>query len=218
VARGRFLTLEGIDGAGKTIGCDVVVAALEAEGIEVEVTREPGGTPLAESIRRLLTGEAGESGDEVMADDTEALLMFAARAQHLHGRIFPALKAGRWVVSDRFTDATYAYQGGGRGMDRDRISALEQWTQADFRPDRTLWFDVSVATGTQRRAAAGRGEDRIEGAGSAFLERVRAVYAERAAAEPNRIRRVNAEQPPEAVAAELRRLVSEEVAAWRAGD
>lgn len=215
MATGRFLTLEGIDGAGKTTARDVVVAALEAEGIAVEVTREPGGTPLAETIRGLLTGE---TGGEEMVDDAEALLLFAARAQHLHGRILPALNAGCWVVSDRFTDATYAYQGGGRGMDRERIATLEQWTQADFRPHRTLWLDVSVATGQARRVAAGRAEDRIEGAGSAFLERVRAVYAERAAAEPRRIRRVDAEAEAEAVAEELRRLVAEEVAAWRAGD
>jgi dTMP kinase len=213
MARGRFITLEGIDGAGKTLGREVVVSALQEAGISVEVTREPGGTPLAEKVRGLLT----EESPEAMAQDTETLLMFAARAQHLSARILPALAAGRWVVCDRFTDATYAYQGGGRGVGFERIAALETWAQGDFRPDRTLWLDVSVATGQQRRYAAGRGEDRIEGAGGAFLERVRNTYTERAAAEPERIWRVDAEQPSEAVAEELRRLMAEEVAAWRAG-
>lgn len=210
---GRFITVEGVDGAGKTTALAHLAACLHEQGVDVVRTREPGGTELAESIRGLLTGTDGEAPTE----DTETLLMFAARAQHLERLIRPALAAGQWVLCDRFTDATYAYQGGGRGMPVGRIRSLEAWVQGDFRPHRTLLFEVPVAEGWRRRARV-RGEpDRFEEEGLAFLEQVQAGYRAQAEAEPDRIKRINAGRDWPEVARDLDAWCHEEVVAWRTG-
>jgi len=179
MSRGKFITLEGIDGAGKSTHVGGIADFLRGRGKDTVVTREPGGTPLGEKLRALLLSHT-------MNIDTEALLMFAARREHIAQVIAPALAAGRWVVSERFTDATYAYQGAGRGMARDRIAALERWVHAGLQPDLTLVFDAPVEVALARLAKE-RG-DRFELESQAFFERVRAAYLERAAAEPRRMR------------------------------
>lgn len=184
--RGKFITLEGIDGAGKSTHIAVVAEQLRARAKEVVVTREPGGTPLGEKLRDLLLSQP-------MHRDTETLLMFAARREHIAQVIAPALAAGRWVLSDRFTDATYAYQGAGRGMARDRLALLERWVQAGLQPDLTLVFDVPVEVAAQRLSGSRR--DRFEGEDGAFFERVRAEYLARSAAEPGRVRIVDGNRP-----------------------
>lgn len=187
---GRFITLEGTEGVGKTTNLNYVRQHLERSGHEVVVTREPGGTPLAEEIRALLLSPRRES----VAEMTELLLLFAARAQHLHTLIEPALARGAWVLCDRFTDATFAYQGGGRQLDEQPVALLEALVQGSRRPDLTLLLDVPVEIGLQR--ARKRGElDRFETEQVAFFERVRHVYLARAAAEPGRICVIDA-QPP----------------------
>lgn len=184
---GKFITIEGGEGVGKTTNIDFIKAMLNEAGIDFIATREPGGTPLAETIRDLLLDAKQQS----MSDDTELLLMFAARAQHLNELIKPALESGQWVLCDRFTDATYAYQGGGRGIDNDRIAQLENWVQGELRPDVTLLLDVPVALGMER--AANRSEpDRFEQEKLAFFERVRATYLARAEADPDRYRIIDA--------------------------
>jgi dTMP kinase len=191
----RLITLEGGEGAGKSTVLQALRDALEADGQTVICTREPGGTPLAEQIRGLLL----DTHHEPPAAETELLLMFAARAQHVRETLLPALRRGAWVISDRFTDASYAYQGGGRGLDPALIAELERRV-VGIAPGMTLLLDVPVAIGLQR--ARQRGEaDRIEGEDSAFFERVRAAYRGRAAAEPARFRIIDASQPVEAVAA-----------------
>jgi dTMP kinase len=198
MTRGRFITLEGIEGAGKSTQLPAAAAALEARGLPVLLTREPGGAPVAERIRSVLL----DPDCKGMADDTELLLMFAARAEHLARRIRPALEAGTWVVCDRFTDATYAYQGGGRGLDPGRIRVIEDFVQGALRPDLTLLFDLPVSVGLAR---AGRRSipDRFEAEAAHFFERVRAAYLERARAEPGRVRVIDADAAPEAVAARV---------------
>lgn len=204
VVRGRFITVEGTEGAGKSTNLAFIRDYLEAAGTSVVVTREPGGTELGEEIRQLLLGHR----ETAMGADCELLLMFAARAEHLAKVIWPALEAGHWVLCDRFTDATYAYQGGGRGIDRARIAQLENWAQGDFRPDRVLVLDVPVATGRER---AGRrsAPDRFEAEEVAFFERVRACYLERARAAPQRYRVIDAARPLEQVQAALARVLDE---------
>lgn len=197
--RGRFITVEGGEGAGKSTCLDFLRRHLEAAGRSVVVTREPGGTPLAEAIRELLLGQRGTG----MADDSELLLVFAARADHLARVIRPALERGDWVLSDRFTDATYAYQGGGRGLDPARIALLEQFVQGDLRPDLTLLLDLPVATGLARAAGRATAPDRFEQEAASFFERVRAAYRERAAAEPERFRIIDSSQPLDRVTARL---------------
>ncbi len=179
MSRGKFITLEGIDGAGKSTHVGGMADFLRGRGKEIVVTREPGGTPLGERLRALLLSQT-------MDIDTEALLMFAARREHIAQVIAPALAAGSWVVSERFTDATYAYQGAGRGMARDRIAALERWVHGGLQPDLTLVFDAPVEVALAR-LAQDRG-DRFELESKAFFERVRAAYLERASAEPRRMR------------------------------
>lgn len=193
--RGRFLTLEGVDGAGKSTHGPWIAERLQALGCKVLVTREPGGTPLGEKLRGLLLAEP-------MSLETEALLMFAARSEHLDKVIRPALAAGTWVVCDRFTDASYAYQGGGRGLGVARVAALEQWLHPDLQPDLTWLFDVPLDVARQRLADA-RQPDRFEREAQAFFERTRAAYHELAAAHPGRIRLVDATQSVEAVRAQL---------------
>jgi dTMP kinase len=207
-ARGRFITVEGIEGAGKTTAMAVLQRQLEAQGLPLLVTREPGGTSLGEDLRGLLLGHRHAG----MASDTELLLMFAARAEHLHQRIEPALASGCWVLCDRFTDATYAYQGGGRGLSSDRIAALETWVQGTLRPELTLLLDVPVQLGLER---AGRrsAPDRFEREQGPFFERVRAAYLEIARREPERVRVVDAAQPLDTVAAALGAMLDDFVAA-----
>lgn len=201
---GLFITLEGPEGAGKSTNRDYLASCLRAQGVEVLLTREPGGTPLAERIRGLLL----EPSDEPMAADTELLLVFAARAQHLAQVIRPALERGAVVLCDRFTDATYAYQGGGRGLDVARIATLEQFVQGDLRPDLTLIFDLPVEIGLARAAARGR-LDRFEQEGRAFFQAVRQAYLQRAAAAPARYRLLDAAQPLAGVQADLDALLPE---------
>jgi dTMP kinase len=185
VTRGRFITFEGIDGAGKSTHIEAVAEWLRQRGETVLLTREPGGTPLAEKLRELFLHEP-------MDALTEALLVFAGRRDHLHTRIAPALAAGTTVLCDRFTDATFAYQGAGRGFDLEVLAALERWVQQGIQPDLTLWFDVPPAVAAQRRAAA-REPDRLESEAEAFFERVRGGYAARCAANPGRIVRISAD-------------------------
>ncbi|MFF7706819.1 dTMP kinase [Pseudomonas sp. NPDC007930] len=187
---GLFITLEGPEGAGKTTNREFLASHLRAAGLSVVLTREPGGTALAERIRDLLLA----TDEEPMAVDTELLLMFAARAQHLERVIRPALQRGEVVLCDRFTDATYAYQGGGRGVPSERIAALEQFVQGSLRPDLTLVFDLPVDVGLARAAARGR-LDRFELEGRPFFEAVRQAYLARAAAAPQRYHLVDAAQP-----------------------
>lgn len=198
---GLFITLEGPEGAGKSTNREYLAELLMQAGIEVVLTREPGGTPLAERIRELLLAP----DSEVMAVDTELLLMFAARAQHLAGVIRPALARGAVVLCDRFTDATYAYQGGGRGVAYERIAILEQFVQGDLRPDLTLVFDLPVEVGLARAAARGK-LDRFEQEQQSFFEAVRQTYLARAAQAPERYRVLDAAQPLCQVQADLAAL------------
>jgi dTMP kinase len=201
---GRFITLEGGEGAGKSTNLEYIRARLQATGIKVTVTREPGGTLLGEAIRGLLLNP----DNTAMHADTELLLMFAARAQHLHERVLPAVERGEWVLCDRFTDATYAYQGGGRGLDLERIARLESWVQAGFQPYRTVLFDLPVETGLAR--AGRRGSlDRFEQEQAAFFDRVRKGYLDRAAAFPERFRVIDAGQSLDAVRAQLDTVIAE---------
>lgn len=188
--RGRFITLEGIEGAGKSSQMIQIRDTLAERGLRVILTREPGGAPLAERIRQLLLDPA--SGG--MAEDTELLLVFAARAEHLAKTIHPALARGDWVVCDRFTDASYAYQGGGRGLDPARIRVLEDWVQGELRPDLTLLFDLPVELGLAR-AGKRSAPDRFEGETARFFSAARAAYLARAAADPGRIRLIDASLP-----------------------
>ncbi len=187
--RGLFITLEGPEGAGKTTNRAYLAEQLQAQGFVVVLTREPGGTALAEQIREILLAPH----DETMSVDTELLLMFAARAQHLAQVILPALAEGKIVICDRFTDATYAYQGGGRGLDCSRIALLEQFVQGDLRPDMTLLFDLPVEDGMARAVARGK-LDRFEQEQQKFFENVRQAYLQRAQDDPERFRLVNAQQ------------------------
>lgn len=199
---GLFITLEGPEGAGKSTNRDYLAMCLRAAGIEVLLTREPGGTPLAERIRELLLAPS----DEAMAADTELLLVFAARAQHLAQVIRPALARGGVVLCDRFTDATYAYQGGGRGLSQQRIAELERFVQGDLRPDLTLLFDLPVEQGLARAAARGR-LDRFEQEQRSFFEAVRQTYLQRAALAPQRYRLLDASQSLQQVQAAIDGLV-----------
>lgn len=188
---GVFITVEGGEGVGKSTQLVTIRDYLERAGKPVLMTREPGGTPFAEAIRELLLAPRDESVDP----DAELLLMFAARAQHLAACIRPALESGQWVVCDRFTDATYAYQGGGRGIAGERIRVLESYVQQDFRPHATLLLDASVDIGLERAQARAGAPDRFERENREFFERVRAAYRQMAVAEPHRFHVVNAEQP-----------------------
>jgi dTMP kinase len=182
--RGRFITLEGVDGAGKSTHLEFVADWIRQRGQQVIVTREPGGTALGEALRALLLSQE-------MHPDTELMLMFAARQQHLAELILPSLVDGTWVVSDRFTDASYAYQCGGRGISEARVETLEAWVQQGFRPDLTLLFDVPEQIAAARRVAA-RVADRFEREADGFFARVRDAYRTRAQAEPDRIRLIDA--------------------------
>ncbi len=207
---GRFITLEGIEGAGKSTNLDFMRAHLEAQGIVPLITREPGGTPLAEEIRELFIAPRDEPVDAL----TETLLIFAARAQHLRAVINPALAEGRWVLCDRFTDATYAYQGGGRGLARAQISVLETLVHDGFEPDLTIYLDLPVATGfgrIQRRAT----QDRFEREQLEFFDRVRRAYIEIAAAHSERVKVVDASCPLDEVQSAIAAYLDECVSAWQ---
>lgn len=191
-ARGKLITLEGIDGAGKSSHVNPIVEFLRERGLTVRQTREPGGTALGESLRTLLLSEA-------MHLETETLLMFAARREHLAQVIEPALAAGEWVVCDRFTDATFAYQGGGRGLDRHKLQQLENWVHPHLQPDITLLFDLPCATARQRIAQSSRTLDRFEQEKAQFHEQVRQAYLERAHHHPQRIKLIDGSQTLEAI-------------------
>ena len=192
--RGKFLTVEGTEGVGKSTNIDFIRRQLEARGITLTLSREPGGTPLAEDVRDLLLANRDETVDET----AELLLMFAARSQHIQTVIEPALARGEWVLCDRFTDATYAYQGGGRGIDVKKIEALEQFVQGDLRPDLTLILDIDVKLGLERARQRGA-LDRFEIESIRFFERVRAAYLARASQYPHRYAVVDAAQTLDAV-------------------
>jgi len=203
VKRGLFITIEGGEGVGKSTNIEFIKTTLEAQGIQCIVTREPGGTPLAEEIREVLI----KNRDEPVVTETELLLMFAARAQHLHQKILPALEAGTWVISDRFTDATYAYQSGGRGVPSEKVALLETFVQGDVRPDLTLLLDAPIEVGMER--AKNRGKlDRFEEEASEFFNNVRNNYLSRAKAEPDRFKIIDATQALELVKADISKALA----------
>jgi dTMP kinase len=189
MSQGKFITLEGIDGAGKSTQLAWIADFLQRRGVNVVVTREPGGTQLGEKIRAILLDTR-----LTMHPETEVLLMFAARREHLDKVIFPALARGDWVVSDRFTDASFAYQGGGRQVNSTKLENLEQWAQGVFQPDLTLYFDVSVALGQQRTASI-KQADRFEQEQTEFFQRTRAAYLTRVEKYPERIHLIDASRP-----------------------
>jgi len=196
--RGKFITVEGGEGVGKSTNIAFVAETLKSKGIDCIVTREPGGTPLAEEIREVLI----QRREEQVVPDTELLLMFAARAQHLNEKILPALEAGTWVVCDRFTDATYAYQSGGRQLSAEKVAVLEDFVQGELRPDMTLLLDAPVEVGMSR-ASKRAALDRFEEEKVEFFNRVRNTYLKRANAEPKRFVVLDASQTLEEVQADL---------------
>ncbi len=187
--RGKFITIDGVEGAGKSTQIDFICSYLAKKNINVVLTREPGGTKLGEKIRALLLS----IDTQLMDNDTELLLIFAARNEHIKTKIIPALNRGDWVLSDRFTDASYAYQGGGRGLSIERIALLEQWVLQDFSPDVTLLLDVPVVLGMLRIKSRGR-KDRIELETNDFFNRVRDIYIKRSKQFPERIKLIDASQ------------------------
>jgi dTMP kinase len=209
MTRGKFITLEGGEGTGKSTCLASVLEELRQSAIDAMATREPGGTPLGEKLRSVLLEPSAES----INDNAELLIMFAARAQHIAEVIEPALAAGRWVVSDRFTDATYAYQGGGRQIPDERISIIEQWVQGDLQPDLTLLLDVPVKVGLQRIGQRGS-LDRIERENLHFFDNVRSAYLQRARRFPKRFRIISTDRDIDSVTAavrsEIQRLIASE--------
>lgn len=197
--RGKFITLEGVDGAGKSTHLEWMASHLRERGLEVILTREPGGTPLGEQLRSLVLSES-------MHIDTETLLMFAARREHLAKVILPALEAGKWVISDRFTDATYAYQGGGHHMALDRIGILEDWVQQGFQADLTVFFHVPTDVAASRRKGR-ENQDKFEKQDRDFFERVSSLYLVRARQDPGRMRVIDAGKSPSEVKAELEQIL-----------
>jgi len=185
--KGRFITIDGVEGAGKSTQIDLICSYLQRKGIKVVRTREPGGTDVGEKIRSVLL----DVDNQEMHSDTELLLMFSSRNELIQTKIIPALNNGSWVVSDRFTDASFAYQGGGRMLNLDRIAKLEEWVLGDFQPDLTLLLDISVEIG-MTRIEARAAKDRIELEERAFFERVRSVFINRSEAFPKRIKLIDA--------------------------
>lgn len=198
--RGKFITLEGMDGAGKSTHIPDIIKLLEIKGVEVISTREPGGTALGEQLRTLLLNEP-------MHPETETLLMFAARREHITQVIEPALARGAWVLSDRFTDATYAYQSGGRGVLANKVIELEAWVQGSLQPDLTLLFDVPVEVSVARLASA-RTPDKFERESADFFTKIRNAYLDRARNNPNRFCIINSNQTLEVVKAEVKNVIS----------
>lgn len=203
MTRGRFITFEGIDGAGKSTHLAWARQLLQGMQIKHVVTREPGGTPLGEKLRELLLG----SGQPIHSE-TEALMMFAARRQHLEEVIQPALQRGDWVLCDRFTDASFAYQGGGRGVPKGKLEALEAWTHPHLQPDLTLFFDVSAQVGRERVARI-KSPDRFEREGAAFFARVREAYVDRMRAAPQRITRIDGDKSIAEIRTEVEERLSQ---------
>ena len=199
--QGKFITLEGIDGAGKSTQLAWIVELLQRAGLQTVLTREPGGTALGERLRELLLDKSF-----FMYPETEALLMFAARREHVGRVIVPALAQGQWVISDRFTDASFAYQGGGRGVDTGKLDILEHWMQCALQPDLTLYFDVSVEVG-QQRVSQGGVMDRFEQEQADFFQRVRATYLDRAKQFPDRIKLIDSSQSLAEVKAAVERTL-----------
>ena len=200
--RGRFITLEGIDGAGKSTHLEWLAGFLRERGIRVTVTREPGGTALGESLRELLL-----HGKATLHPETETLLVFAARREHIDKVIEPALASGAWVLCDRFTDATYAYQSGGSGVSWSKIAQLEQWAQDGLQPDETLLFDVAPDVGLAR-AARGKSPDRFERERAGFYDRARQAYLARAQQAPLRVHVIDANRPLTVIHQELEKIFS----------
>lgn len=196
----KFITFEGVDGAGKSTHLEWVAKQLRGRGIDLLVTREPGGTPLGEQLRNILLHHP-------MHAETEAMLMFAARREHVETVIKPALQRGTWVISDRFSDASFAYQGGGRGVPLEKLEQLERWTHGDLQPDLTFLFDIPIEVARQR-LANNVSLDRFEQEQGAFFERVRQAYLARAAKSPDRFAIVRAEKTPQEVQDSLSKIIS----------
>lgn len=202
MTKGKFITIDGVEGAGKSTQIDLICSYLHQKGIEVVRTREPGGTAVGEKIRSVLL----DVENQEMHSDTELLLMFSSRNELIQNKIIPALNEGFWVVSDRFTDASFAYQGGGRMLNLDRIDKLADWVLGDFKPDLTLFLDVSVEVGMERiesRAA----KDRIELEERAFFERVRSVFVSRSEAFPDRIKLIDANDSVDCIQSKIRAYI-----------
>jgi dTMP kinase len=199
--RGKFITLEGLDGAGKSTHIPAIIAGLQSKGVEVVSTREPGGTELGEALRELLLHRS-------MDAETETLLMFAARREHIAQVIAPALARGAYVVSDRFSDASFAYQSGGRGVSAEKIAQLESWVHPNLQPDLTILFDVPVEVSVARLTSA-RSPDKFESQNAAFFERIRNAYLQRAAASPERFRIIDGNQPLASVEQAVRQIIAE---------
>ena len=200
--KGKFITIDGVEGAGKSTQIKFICDYLEAKGVNVVLTREPGGTDLGEKIRELLLSTTTKS----MHSDSELLLMFAARNEHIHHKIIPALEKGDWVLSDRFTDALYAYQGGGRGLDIERIEYLEHWVLKGFTPDMTLLLDIPVDLGMSRVESRGE-KDRIELEELDFFERVRQAYIDRSEKYPQRIKLIDSSKSREHTSAQIEKIL-----------
>lgn len=200
MTQAKFITFEGVDGAGKSTHMAWFTGALRQRGIDFLLTREPGGTPLGEKLREILL-------QEPMHAETEAMLMFAARCEHLEQVIRPALQSGKWVISDRFSDASFAYQGGGRGVEIQKLEQLEQWVQGGLQPDLTLLFDIPIEIARQR-LAANLSLDRFEQEQGAFFQRVRQAYLDRAAQMPHRFIIIHAEKSIQEVEKELSHIAS----------
>ncbi|SMN16623.1 Thymidylate kinase [uncultured Candidatus Thioglobus sp.] len=201
--KGKFITIDGVEGAGKSTQISFICDYLQAKGINVILTREPGGTDLGEKIRELLLSTKTKS----MHSDSELLLMFAARNEHIHEKIIPALERGGWVLSDRFTDASYAYQGGGRGLDVERIEQLEQWVLQDFTPDMTLLLDIPVEQGMSRVESRGK-KDRIELEAMDFFKRVRQAYIARSKKYPERIKLIDSSKTKEHTSVQIEQILA----------
>jgi dTMP kinase len=208
--RGLFITLEGIEGSGKSTVVSFLIDRLKHDGIDYVLTREPGGTEIAERIRSVVLAHYQED----MHPDTEMLLYFAGRAQHLNQLIIPALDGGRWVICDRFTDATYAYQGGGRGLPREKIAILEQWVQEEIRPDYTFLLDLPAEIGLSR-IRANRCLDRIEEEDRSFFEKVRDYYLAMVQWEPNRFIVIDAARSLDDVSAQIDSELCKIIEEWK---
>ncbi len=202
MSKGKFITIDGVEGAGKSTQIDLICSYLHRKGIEVVRTREPGGTEVGEKIRSVLL----DVENQEMHSDTELLLMFSSRNELIQNKIIPALNDGYWVVSDRFTDASFAYQGGGRMLNLDRIAELEDWVLGDFKPDLTLLLDVSVEVG-MARIEARAAKDRIELEEREFFERVRSVFIRRSEAFPERIKLIDASGAVDDIHSKIRALI-----------
>lgn len=200
--KGKFITIDGVEGAGKSTQIELICSYLHRKGIEVVRTREPGGTDIGEKIRSVLL----DLDNKEMHSDTELLLMFSSRNELIQNKIIPALNDGKWVVSDRFTDASFAYQGGGRMLSLDRIAKLENWVLGSFKPDLTFLLDISVEIG-MTRVEARNAKDRIEQEERAFFERVRSVFIERSKIYPDRIKLINAERSVDEIQTQIQSII-----------